>query len=39
MIKLQFVFLTAAGEVYYETLKKCYRSIDENCVIRKPALY
>jgi DNA-binding response OmpR family regulator len=29
-------FLTAANDVYYETLKKCYPNIDENCILHKP---
>jgi DNA-binding response OmpR family regulator len=29
-------FLTAADNVYYETLKKCHPNIDENCIIHKP---
>jgi DNA-binding response OmpR family regulator len=29
-------FLTAADELYYETLKKCHPNIDENCIIHKP---
>ena len=35
--KVTICFLTAADEVYYEILKKCYHNIDETCVIRKPA--
>ena len=34
--KVTICFLTAADEVYYEILKKCYHNIDETCVIRKP---
>jgi DNA-binding response OmpR family regulator len=34
--KVPICFLTAADEVYYEILKKCYHNIDETCVIRKP---
>jgi CheY-like chemotaxis protein len=34
--KVTICFLTAADEVYYEILKKCYDNIDETCVIRKP---
>jgi DNA-binding response OmpR family regulator len=34
--RITICFLTAAGEVYYETLKKNYPNIDENCIIRKP---
>jgi DNA-binding response OmpR family regulator len=34
--KVIICFLTAAGDAYYETLKKRYPNIDENCVIHKP---
>ncbi|MGB6527703.1 MAG: response regulator [Candidatus Nitrosopolaris sp.] len=34
--KVIICFLTAAGDAYYETLKKGYPDIDENCIIRKP---
>jgi DNA-binding response OmpR family regulator len=34
--RVTICFLTAAGEVYYETLKNNYPNIDENCIIRKP---
>jgi DNA-binding response OmpR family regulator len=34
--KVVICFLTAADEVYYESLKKNYPSINENCIIRKP---
>ena len=34
--KVSICFLTAADELYYETLKKCYPNIDENCIIHKP---
>jgi DNA-binding response OmpR family regulator len=34
--KVSICFLTAANDVYYETLKKCYPNIDENCIIHKP---
>ncbi len=34
--KVTICFLTAADEVYYETLKKCSPNIDENCIIHKP---
>ncbi|MGA9151596.1 MAG: response regulator, partial [Candidatus Nitrosopolaris sp.] len=34
--KVMICFLTAAGDAYYETLKKRYPNIDENCVIHKP---
>ena len=29
-------FLTAADEVYYETLKESHPNIDESCIIHKP---
>jgi DNA-binding response OmpR family regulator len=34
--KVLICFLTAANDVYYETLKKCHHDIDENCIIHKP---
>ena len=34
--KVIICFLTAAGDAYYEILKKNYPSINENCVIYKP---
>jgi CheY-like chemotaxis protein len=34
--KVTICFLTAADEAYYKILKKHYRNLDENCVIRKP---
>jgi CheY-like chemotaxis protein len=34
--KVIICFLTAAGDVYYEILKKNHPSINENCVIHKP---
>jgi len=34
--KVIICFLTAAGDAYYEILKKNYPSINENCVIHKP---
>jgi DNA-binding response OmpR family regulator len=34
--KVSICFLTAANDVYYESLKKCYPDIDENCIIHKP---
>ena len=34
--KVIICFLTAAGDAYYEILKKRYPKIDENCVIHKP---
>ena len=34
--KVPICFLTAADELYYETLKKCYPNIDENHIIHKP---
>ena len=34
--KVTICFLTAAGDAYYEILKKKYRSITENCIIHKP---
>ncbi|MGB6527489.1 MAG: response regulator [Candidatus Nitrosopolaris sp.] len=34
--KVSICFLTAADELYYDTLKKCYPNIDENCIIHKP---
>jgi DNA-binding response OmpR family regulator len=34
--KVTICLLTAADELYYESLKKCYPSIDENCIIPKP---
>jgi DNA-binding response OmpR family regulator len=34
--KVLICFLTAADDVYYEALKKCYPKIDENCIIHKP---
>ena len=34
--KVTICFLTAAGDAYYEILKKRYPTINENCVIHKP---
>jgi len=34
--KISICFLTAASDVYYETLKKSYPDIDEKCIIHKP---
>ena len=34
--KVIICFLTAAGDDYYEILKKHYPSINDNCVIHKP---
>jgi DNA-binding response OmpR family regulator len=34
--KVSICFLTAADELYYETLKNCYPNIDESCIIHKP---
>ncbi|MGA9150576.1 MAG: response regulator [Candidatus Nitrosopolaris sp.] len=34
--KVIICFLTAAGDAYYEILKKRYPTINEKCVIRKP---
>jgi DNA-binding response OmpR family regulator len=34
--KVIICFLTAAGDAYYEILKKRYPTINENCVIHKP---
>ena len=34
--KVIICFLTAAGDTYYEILKKRYPTINENCVIHKP---
>jgi DNA-binding response OmpR family regulator len=34
--KVPICFLTAADELYYETLKKCHPDISESCIIRKP---
>jgi CheY-like chemotaxis protein len=34
--KVPICFLTAADELYYETLKKCHPNIDESCIIHKP---
>jgi DNA-binding response OmpR family regulator len=33
---VRICFLTAADKTYYETLKKHYPSINEDCVIHKP---
>jgi len=34
--RVRICFLTAADKAYYESLKKHYPSINENCVIHKP---
>jgi DNA-binding response OmpR family regulator len=34
--KIPICFLTAADELYYETLKKSHPNIDESCIIHKP---
>ena len=34
--KVPICFLTAADELYYETLKKCHPNINESCIIHKP---
>ena len=34
--KVSICFLTAADELYYETLKKSHPNIDESCIIHKP---
>ena len=34
--RVRICFLTAADKAYYETLKKHYPSVNENCVIHKP---
>jgi DNA-binding response OmpR family regulator len=34
--KVPICFLTAADELYYETLKKSHPNIDESCIIHKP---
>jgi DNA-binding response OmpR family regulator len=34
--KVPICFLKAADELYYETLRKCYPNIDDNCIIHKP---
>jgi DNA-binding response OmpR family regulator len=34
--KVIICFLTATDDTYYETLKKNYPAINENCVIHKP---
>jgi DNA-binding response OmpR family regulator len=34
--KVSICFLTAADELYYESLKKYHPNIDENCIIHKP---
>jgi len=34
--KVAVCFLTATDDAYYETLKKNYPSINENCIIHKP---
>jgi DNA-binding response OmpR family regulator len=34
--KVSICFLTAADELYYETLKKSHPNIDEKCIIHKP---
>jgi DNA-binding response OmpR family regulator len=34
--KVIICFLTAAGDAYYEVLKKNYHSINEDCIIHKP---
>ena len=34
--KVPICFLTAADELYYETLAKSHPNIDESCIIHKP---
>jgi len=34
--KVIICYMTAVDEVSYEDLKKCYRNIDEICIIHKP---
>ena len=34
--KVPICFLTAADELYYETLKNSHPNIDESCIIHKP---
>ena len=34
--KVAICFLTAAGDAYYQILKKRYPNINKNCVIHKP---
>ena len=34
--KVIICFLTAAGDAYYEILKKRYPAVNKNCVIYKP---